>query len=114
MRRLSWSRAEPARLPSAPARRVRPDQIERLAAQARHVGAAHTAVDELIRLVNTTQVWKQWHKPVLIVVSRDAPEHYTYLREAFRAAPWADVVTERRAGPRGPATSPAEHARPWA
>lgn len=126
MRRLPFSRSESAGPSSAHPRRVRPDQIESLAGQARDVGAVHTAVDELIRMVNVTRVWKHWHKPVLIVVSRDAPHHYTCLREAFSAVPWADVVIDRRdAESRGSAndrlrpdrrqrTGTAERLRPWA
>lgn len=106
--------------------RLRPEQIEILAAQARDVGAVHTAVDEFIRMVNVTQVWKHWHKPVLIVVARDAPEHYECLREAFSAAPWADVVIDRRGADSVPAaddrrrlhlrlhTATADRLRPWA
>jgi hypothetical protein len=80
-----------------------------LAGQARDVGATHTAVDELIRLVTVTRVWKHWRKPVLIVVARDAPEHYACLREVFSAAPWATVVFDRRHRTHTP-----ERARPWA
>ena len=100
--------------------------MEILAAQARDVGAVHTAVDEFIRIVNVTQVWKHWHKPVLIVVARDAPEHYECLREVFSAAPWADVVIDRRGAESVPAaddrrrldlrlhTATADRLRPWA
>ena len=106
--------------------RLRPEQIEILAAQARDVGAVHTAVDEFIRMVNVTQVWKHWHKPVLIVVARDAPQHYECLREAFRAAPWADVVIDRRGAENLPAVddrrrldlrldaATVDRQRPWA
>jgi hypothetical protein len=80
-----------------------------LAGQARDVGTTHTATDELIRLVNATRVWKHWRKPVLIVVSRDAPEYYACLREAFSAAPWATVVLDRRHR-----TDTPERPRPWA
>lgn len=73
------------------------------------MGAVHTAVDELIRMVNVTRVWKHWPKPVLIVVSSDAPQHYAWLREAFRGVPWADVVIDRRRR-----TASAERVRPWA
>ena len=73
------------------------------------MGAVHTAVDELIRMVNVTRVWEHWHKPVLIVVSSDAPWHYAWLREAFRGVPWADVVVDRR-----PRMGTAERRRPWA
>ncbi len=57
---------------------------------------AHTALDEFIRVVNVTRVWQQWRKPVLILVARDVPECYAYLREAFRDVPWAQVVIDRR------------------
>src|SRR5687767_8119542 len=110
--------------PSSP--RLRPEQIEILAAQARDVGAVHTAANEFVRMVNVTQVWKHWHKPVLIVVARDAPEHYECLREAFSAAPWADVVIDRRHAESVPAadhrrrldlrlhTATPDRLRPWA
>ena len=90
------------------------------------MGAVHTAVDEFIRMVNVTQVWKHWPKPVLIVVARDAPEHYECLREAFSAAPWADVVIDRRNADSVPAaddrrrldlglhTATPDRLRPWA
>jgi hypothetical protein len=109
MRRLPFSRPESAGPSSARPRRVRPDQIETLAAQARGAGAVDPVVDGLIRLVNVTRMWKHWHKPVLIVVSPDAPQHYAGLREAFRGVPWADVVIDRRHR-----TATAEGLRPWA
>jgi hypothetical protein len=90
---------------------VRPEQLARLAGQARDVGTVHTAVDELIRMVNVTRVWRHWSKPVLIVVSRDAPHHYAYLREAFGAVPWAEVVCDRRAAARS--GDDRESARLW-
>jgi hypothetical protein len=95
-----------------------------LAGQARDVGAVHTAVDELIRMVNVTRVWEHWRKPVLIVVSRDAPHHYAWLRETFSAVPWAEVVIDRRDAERVPSADDpradrrqqagtAERLRPW-
>jgi hypothetical protein len=109
MRRASSSRAATTRASLSPVRRVRPDQLSSLVGQARDVGADHTAVEELIRLINLTRVWRHWRKPVVVVVSRDAPAHYACLREIFRGAPWADVVLDRRhrtGTPDGP--------RPWA
>jgi hypothetical protein len=78
-----------------------------LTAQARNVCGSPTALDDLIRIVNVTGVWRQWHKPVLVVVARDVPEHYAYLREAFGGVPWAQVVVDRRRRSR------AEDERPW-
>jgi hypothetical protein len=86
---------------------VRPDQLPSLAAQARNVSGSPTALDDLIRIVNVTGVWRRWRKPVLVVVARDVPEHYAYLREAFGGVPWAQVVVDRRRQPRG------VDARPW-
>ena len=87
-------------------RHVRPDQMRSLAAQARASGA-HSALDELIRVVNVTRVWRHWQKPVLVVVAHDVPEYYAYLREAFGDAPWAQVVIDRRQRPQE------EGRRPW-
>jgi hypothetical protein len=78
-----------------------------LAAQARDVSGAHTALDELIRIVNVTRVWQRWQKPVLVVVARDVPEYYAYLREVFGDVPWAHVVIDRRQRPRD------DVGRPW-
>jgi hypothetical protein len=66
-------------------------------------------MDEVVRLVNVTRVWTRWRKPVLIVVSQDAPEYYACLREAFSAAPWATVVFDRRQR-----TNTPDRRRPWA
>lgn len=89
------------------ARHVRPDQMRSLAAQARDVSGAHPALDELIRIVNVTRVWQHWQKPVLVVVARDVPEYYAYLREVFGDVPWAHVVIDRRQRP------PEEGRQPW-
>src|SRR5918992_1102610 len=78
-----------------------------LAAQARDVRGADSALDELIRVVNVTRVWQHWEKPVLVVVARDMPECYAYLREVFGGVPWAQVVLDRRQRPRE------EDRRPW-
>jgi len=110
MRRVSFSsRGASAGLSTPLARRVRPDQMPSLAGQARDGGATDTAIDALVRLVNVTRIWKHWRKPVLIVVSRDAPEYYACLREVFSAAPWATVVLDRRHRMDTP-----ERPRPWA
>lgn len=77
-----------------------------LAAQARDMRDAHTALDELVRIVNVTRVWQQWRKPVLVVVSGDVPQYYAYLRDVFGDVPWAQVVIDRRQRPRG-------QGRPW-
>jgi hypothetical protein len=89
------------------AQHVRPDQMRSLAAQARDVSGADSALDELIRIVNVTRVWRHWEKPVLVVVARDVPEYYAYLREVFGGVPWAHVVLDRRQRPRE------EGRRPW-
>lgn len=78
-----------------------------LAAQARGVRGTDTALDDVIRIVNVSRVWLHWQKPVLVVVARDVPDYYSYLREVFSDVPWAHVVVDRRQRARE------ERRRPW-
>ena len=74
-------------------------------------GLMYTSLGELIRVLDVVQVLRQWRYRLLIVVARDASEHFTYLSRAFAKVAWVEVIEDRRHTPRPP-TSTDRRGRP--
>ena len=81
--------------------RVRADQIDMVSrSNGGEAGAIHTSLGELIRVLNVTNILKQWRHRLLFIVSRGKTAHHDYLRRAFADVDWAEVVFDRRHGER--------------
>ena len=77
--------------------RLRVDQIGMVTrVNGGDAGVIHTSLGELIRVLNVTNILKQWRHRLLFVVSRRATEHHSYLRRAFADVEWAEVIFDRR------------------
>jgi hypothetical protein len=51
-------------------------------------GSLYTALGELIRVLDVVHVLRQWRFRLLIVVARDAGEHFGHLERAFARVAW--------------------------
>jgi hypothetical protein len=87
--------------------RMRVDQIDTVTrGNGDDAGVIHTSLGELIRVLNVTQVLKQWQHRVLFIVSRQATSYRGYLQRAFADVDWAEVIFDRRHGERRQQESP--------
>jgi hypothetical protein len=87
--------------------RMRVDQIDTVTrGNCDDAGVIHTSLGELIRVLNVTQVLKQWQHRVLFIVSRQATSYHGYLQRAFADVDWAEVIFDRRHGDRRQQESP--------
>ena len=88
--------------------RLRVDQIGMVTrVNGGDAGVIHTSLGELIRVLNVTQVLRQWRHRLLFVVSRGAANYHGYLKRAFADVDWAEVIFDRRRGERR------QHDSPW-
>ena len=88
--------------------RLRVDQIGMVTrVDGGDAGVIHTSLGELIRVLNVTQVLRQWRHRLLFVVSRSATNYHSYLTRAFADVDWAEVIFDRRTSEQG------QHQSPW-
>ena len=84
-------------------RRIPANRIDMVATRVDDkTGSLYTSLGELIRVLDVVQVLRQWRYRLLIVVARDATEHFAYLSRAFAKVAWVEVIQDRRRAPRVP------------
>jgi hypothetical protein len=93
--------------PDGRSSRLRVDQIGMVTrVDGGDAGVIHTSLGELIRVLNVTQVLRQWRHRLLLVVSRRAANYHSYLTRAFADVDWAEVIFDRRTSEQRPQQSP--------